>query len=294
MMGLPQSGGAIMTMIEKSLMSLGPHGFHRIAYAQWGSAHKKSVLVCVHGLTRNRRDFDALSGAMADQYHVICPDLPGRGHSHWLPVHTDYQPSTYLTDMAALIARSGAEQIDWIGTSLGGQLGMMLAAQPNSPVRKLVLNDIGAFIPKQALERIAEYVGKDPIFSDLEAVEAFLREVHAPFGSLTDNQWRHLAEHSARHDVQAGAWRLHYDPGLAEPFVEGFSEDVDLWAVWESISCPTLILRGAESDILTHETAKEMLTRGPAAELIEFPGIGHAPMLMDPSQIRAVREWMLD
>lgn len=283
-----------MTMIEKSLMSLGPHEFHRIAYAQWGSAHNKNVLICVHGLTRNGRDFDFVSGAMADQYRVICPDLPGRGHSHWLPVLTDYHPPTYLTDMAALIARSGAEQIDWIGTSLGGQLGMMLAAQPNSPIRKLVLNDIGAFIPKQALERIFGYVGKDPMFSNVKAVEAYLREVHAPFGPLTDNQWRHLAEHSARRDVQAEAWRLHYDPGLVEPFDEGVSEDVNLWAVWESISCPTLILRGAESDILLHETAEEMLTRGPVAELIEFPGIGHAPMLMDPNQIRVLREWMLD
>jgi pimeloyl-ACP methyl ester carboxylesterase len=230
---------------------------------------------------------------MGDQYRVICPDLPGRGHSHWLPVHTDYQLPTYLTDMAALIARSGAEQIDWIGTSLGGQIGMMLAAQPNSPIRKLVLNDIGAFIPKQALERIAGYVGKDPIFSDLEAVEAYLREIHAPFGPLSDKQWRHLAEHSARRDVQAEAWRLHYDPGLAEPIKDALSEDINLWSVWEAVSCPTLVLRGADSDILMHETAEEMLSRGLAAELIEFPGIGHAPMLMDPNQIRAVREWIL-
>lgn len=283
-----------MDMIEKSLMSLGPHGFHKIAYTQWGSAHNKRVLICVHGLTRNGRDFDAVSGVMADQYRVLCPDLPGRGHSHWLPVHADYQPPTYLKDMAALIARSGAEQVDWIGTSLGGLLGMMLAAQPNSPIRKLVLNDIGAFVPKQALERIASYVGKDPIFSDLAGLEAYLREVHAPFGPLADDQWRHLAEHSARRDVRVDAWRLHYDPGLAEPFKEGLSDDVNLWPVWDAVSCPILILRGAESDILMHETAEEMLTRGPASELIEFPGVGHAPMLMDPNQIQAVREWLLD
>ena len=283
-----------MSMTEKSVMSLGPHGFHKIAYYQWGDAHGKKALICVHGLTRTGRDFDFVGQALEDVYRVACPDLPGRGHSHWLAVHADYAPTTYINDMAVLIARLGVDEVDWIGTSLGGLVGMMLAAQPNSPIRKLVVNDVGAAITKPALERIAGYVGKDPLFSDIAALEGYLREVAAPFGPLTDAQWRHLAEHGARRDVETGGWRLHYDPGLAEPFKEGFSEDVEMWPLWEAISCPVLILRGLESDVLLKDTAEEMLTRGPAAELIEFPGIGHAPMLMDPAQIQAVREWLLD
>lgn len=280
-----------MTMVEKSYLSLGTYGFHRIVYSEWGRGER--AVVCVHGLTRNGRDFDDLSRALQADFRLVCPDLPGRGRSNWLPVATEYRPPVYLNDMAALIARLDVEEVDWIGTSLGGLLGMMLAAQPNSPIRKLVINDIGAFIAKAALQRIAGYVGTDPVFPDLPALEAYLRVVHAPFGPLTEAQWGHIARHSARHDPQNGGLRLHYDPGLAAPFKEGFGEDVDMWPVWERIGCPVLILRGAESDILLAGTAKEMLTRGPVAELVEFPNVGHAPMLMDERQIAVVREWLL-
>ncbi len=282
-----------MTMRECSYLSLGAHGFHRVAYTEWGGSDEARVAICVHGLTRTGRDFDFLAQALEDRYRVACPDLPGRGKSHWFTAHADYRPPVYLSDLAALIARMDVPEIDWIGTSLGGILGMTLAAQPNTPIRKLVVNDVGAFIDKAALTRISGYVGQDPTFRSLEALEAYLREVHAPFGALTDAQWRHLAIHSARRDEAAEVWRLHYDPGLAAPFKDGFSEDVDLWPVWEAITCPVLILRGAESDILFHETAEEMLTRGPEAELVELPGIGHAPMLMDPAQIAVVRDWLL-
>ncbi|MBL8659916.1 MAG: alpha/beta hydrolase [Rhodospirillales bacterium] len=282
-----------MSMRERSYLSLGAHGFHRIAYAEWGAPDQAQVAICVHGLTRNGRDFDCLAQALEDRYRVACPDLPGRGKSHWFTVRADYKPPVYLSDMAALIARMDVPQVDWIGTSLGGILGMTLAAQPNTPIRKLVVNDVGTFIDKAALARISDYVGQDPSFRSLEALEAYLREVHAPFGALTDAQWRHLAIHSARRDEAADVWRLHYDPGLVEPLKEWFSEDVDLWPVWEAITCPVLILRGAESDILLNETAEEMLTRGPEAELVVLPDIGHAPMLMDPAQIAVVRDWLL-
>jgi pimeloyl-ACP methyl ester carboxylesterase len=281
-----------MPMTENSYLSLGAHGFHRIVYGEWGSDAARTV-VCVHGLTRNGRDFDALAEALQTDFRIVCPDLPGRGRSHWLPVATEYGPPAYLADMAALIARLGEDEVDWVGTSLGGLLGMMLAAQPNNPIRRLVLNDIGAFVGKEALRRISGYVGTDPLFADLDALEGYLREVHAPFGPLTDAQWRHLATHSARPDPAGDGFRLHYDPGLAAPFKAGFDADVDLWPLWDAIACPVLILRGADSDILSHETAETMLTRGPEAELIEFPGIGHAPMLMDPAQITAVREFLL-
>ncbi|MBK8175700.1 MAG: alpha/beta hydrolase [Rhodospirillales bacterium] len=282
-----------MPMVEKSFSSLGAHGFHKIVYSEWTDGAAGTSIVCVHGLTRNGHDFDHLAAALQADARIICPDLPGRGRSHWLSEHSEYRPPTYAADLAALIARLDVEQVDWVGTSLGGLLGMMLAAQPNSPIRRLVVNDIGPFIARGALQRISAYVGKDPEFADLAALEAYLRTINAPFGALSDAQWRHLAEHSARIDPATGGLRLNYDPGIAAPFKEGFDSDVDLWGLWETISCPVLILRGAESDILLHETAQEMLTRGPSAELIEIPGVGHAPMLMDEAQIAAVRAWLL-
>jgi pimeloyl-ACP methyl ester carboxylesterase len=281
-----------MSMVENSYLSLGAHGFHKIVYSEWGRGDNERVVICVHGLTRNGRDFDFLCDALQSDFRLACPDLPGRGRSHWLPVPAEYRPPVYMSDLASLIARLGVEQVDWVGTSLGGLLGMMLAAQPNSPIHKLVVNDIGAFVQKAALQRLCSYVGTDPSFPDMAAVEGYLRDIHSPFGPLTDEQWQHIALHSARHDP-AGGFRLHYDPGLAAPLKEGFDNDVDLWGLWEMITCPVLILRGAESDILLKETAEEMLTRGPASELVEFPGIGHAPMLMDSAQIAVVREWLL-
>lgn len=281
-----------MTMRELSVWSLGPHGFHKVAYTQWGDPTNRRVLVCVHGLTRCSRDFDEFAKVLSSEYRIACPDLPGRGRSHWLVVPTDYKPPTYLTDLVALIARLDVDEVDWVGTSLGGILGIMLAAQPNNPIRKLVINDVGAFIHKSALERIKGYVGHDPHFASIEELEAYLREVHAPFGPLTDAQWRHLAQHSARPDATHGGWRLHYDPDIAVTFRESAESDMDLWPFWERISCPVLILRGAESDVLPLDTAEKMLTRGPTAELVEFPGVGHAPMLMDIRQIDVVREWL--
>jgi len=281
-----------MTMHERGVWSLGPHGFHKVAYTEWGDAANPRAVICVHGLTRNSRDFDALAAALSAEYRVACPDLPGRGRSHWLPVAADYKAPTYLADMVAMIARLGVDEVDWVGTSLGGILGIMLAAQPNSPIRKLVVNDVGAYIAKATLERIKGYVGTDPHFATLEAVETYLREVYAPFGALTDAQWRQLAHHGARADAAHGGWRLHYDPDLAATFKESFDADLDLWPLWERISCPVLILRGADSDVLPIDIAEKMLTCGPAAELIEFPGCGHAPALMDARQIEVVCEWL--
>jgi len=284
--------GQTMAIREHSVLSLGAHGFHRLAYTEWGDPENARVTICVHGLTRNGRDFDALATALATEYRLACPDLPGRGRSHWLVVPADYKLPTYLADLVTLIARLGVDEVDWIGTSLGGILGIMLAAQPNSPIRKLVVNDVGAFVRKATLDRIKGYVGNDPHFATLEAVETYLREVYAPFGALTDAQWRHLAHHGSRADAAHGGWRLHYDPDLAIPFKESFESDVDLWPLWERITCPVLILRGADSDVLPLDIAEKMLTCGPAAELIEFPGCGHAPALMDARQIEVVREWL--
>ncbi|MDF1553120.1 MAG: alpha/beta hydrolase [Deferrisomatales bacterium] len=278
-------------MVTKTLRGADPHGFHRVAYHEWGDPDCERVVVCAHGLTRNGRDFDALAKALSDCCRVVCPDMAGRGQSEWLSYPQDYGYPVYLGDAAALVARLGARRVDWVGTSMGGLIGMLLAANPGTPVRRLVLNDVGPFIPKRALERIAAYVGNAPAFHDLGSVEAYLREVHAPFGSLSDEQWRHLAEHSTR-VLPDGTFALHYDPAIGTTLRAAPFQDVDLWAVWDAVRCPTLVLRGADSDLLMPEVAAEMARRGPRAQVVEVAGVGHAPALLAPDQIERIRSWL--
>jgi pimeloyl-ACP methyl ester carboxylesterase len=270
-----------------SVRALGPHGFHRTAYAEWGSG---PPVICVHGLTRNGRDFDRLAAALAASRRVVCPDVAGRGRSDWLAHAEDYGYPLYLSDMAALIARTGEAEVDWIGTSMGGLIGMMLAAQPNTPIRRLVLNDVGPLVPGAALRRLAGYVGQDPRFTSLAELEAHLRKVHAPFGPLDDADWAHLAAHGHRR-LEDGSFGLAYDPAIGRALT-GAPFDVNLWAIWDKVACPVLVLRGADSDLLLPETAQEMMRRGPRARLVEFPGIGHAPALMNAEQIAAIRDWL--
>ena len=277
-------------MRTQELRCLGPHGFHRMTYYGWGDVANPRVVVCVHGLTRNGRDFDTLARALALQFRVVCPDVAGRGLSQWLGHKQDYGYPIYLADMAALIARTGAEQVDWVGTSMGGLIGMMLAAQPETPIRRLVVNDIGPFVPRAALERLALYVGKAPRFATLDELERYLRMVMLPYGALTDQQWHHLATHSSRQSDD-GSFGMCYDPAIADAFA-GPLQDVVLWPIWDAIRCPTLVLRGRESDLLLRETAEEMTRRGPQAQLVEFAGIGHAPALMADDQIAVVREFL--
>ena len=278
------------TFREREMSALGLHGFHRLKYYEWGDPANPKVLICVHGLTRNGRDFDDIANALSADYRVLCPDAPGRGKSEWLTNKEDYAYPVYCADMATLIARSGAQTVDWIGTSMGGLIGMLLAAQPNSPIRKLVMNDVGPFIPKASLERLSTYVGKPVSYDSFEAFEQYIRLVSASFGPLTDAQWLHLTETTARRKDD-GRWGTNYDPAIALPFT-GPITDVVLWSFWDQIRCPTLVLRGTESDLLLGETAREMTTRGPKAKLVEFAGIGHAPMLMEQSQIAVVREFL--
>ena len=271
--------------------SLSPHGFHRVAYREWGHPDCPRVVVCVHGLTRNGRDFDTLAQSLDDRFRLLCPDMPGRGDSDWLPDVNDYVFPTYLTTLTALLAHADVEQVAWVGTSMGGLLGMVMAAQPNTPVTRLVLNDVGPVIAPAALARIAAYVGLDPVFASFAALEAHIREVSAPFGPLTDAQWTELARTTAR-ETPDGRWRLKYDPGIAVPFRNASAAVSDLWAVWDAIRCPTLVLRGAESDLLAADTAAAMRTRGPRPRVVEFPGIGHAPMLLDAEQIAPVAAFL--
>ena len=277
---------------ERSVQCIGPHGLHRMAYVEWGEADNPRVLLCVHGLTRNGRDFDELARAMSGEYRVVCPDVVGRGRSDWLGVKTDYGFPLYVSDMVTLIARLDVETVHWVGTSMGGIIGMLLASQPHNPIRRLVLNDVGPVITGVSIERIGQYVGRAPKFPTMEAAEAYIREVSAPFGNLTDAQWHHLTEYSVR--PVEGGFAMVYDPGLGDPFrAARDGKDIDLWEVYERIACPTLALRGAESDLMEAATLAAMAERGPKAQAVEFADVGHAPMLMDPAQIAVVRDFLL-
>ncbi|HUN67208.1 MAG TPA: alpha/beta hydrolase [Burkholderiales bacterium] len=270
-----------------------PRGLHRIAYREWGDPRNERALVCVHGLTRCARDFDALAAALSDRYRVVCPDVAGRGDSEWLADPMLYQLPQYLGDMVTLVARLDVESVDWVGTSMGALIGMALAAQPNTPVRKMVVNDAGPVVSKASLERIATYVGMAPVFPDMATAEQYVRAVSTTFGPHTDAEWRFLTEVVVRRNDD-GTLRLHYDPRLAEPFRANMPEkDLELWDLWDAIRCPTLVLRGAQSDLLTRETCDKMAGRGPKAKVIEIPGVGHAPTLLHADQIKLVREFLL-
>lgn len=284
-------------MKRDTLQGLSQSGFHHLSYVDWGRLDAGHIVVCVHGLTRNARDFDTLAEALQPSCRVVCPDVVGRGLSDWLRDKADYGFPQYLADTAALLARVTATappdaRIDWVGTSMGGLIGMLLAAQPGTPIRRLVLNDVGPFIPKAALERIGTYVGKAPRFTSPQQAEAYVRLVSASFGPLTDEQWRHLTEHSLHRDA-GGQWTLNYDPGIAAGFA-GQVYDVDLWPIWERIRIPVLVVRGKQSDLLLATTAERMTREGPRAALVEFDGVGHAPMLMAEDQVRAVTGFLLD
>ncbi|MCC6530997.1 MAG: alpha/beta fold hydrolase [Burkholderiales bacterium] len=285
-------------MSRNAFLGLSASGFHRVSYVEWGDPGSSHVVVCVHGLTRNARDFDVLARALEQRCRVVCPDIVGRGESDWLAVKADYAYPQYLADITALIARVTAHLpanavIDWVGTSMGGLIGIALAAQPRNPIRRLVLNDVGPWIPKEALARIATYVGKAPRFASLEDAQQYVRTVSAAFGPLADDEWRHLTEHNVKREPD-GAWVMRYDPGIAAVFGAQPQSDISLWPLWERIAIPVLVLRGAQSDVLSHVTAEEMTRRGPKARLVEFAGVGHAPALMAPDQVDAVRAFLLE
>jgi pimeloyl-ACP methyl ester carboxylesterase len=272
---------------EHHFKSLSAHGFHRVAYRQWGDSANPRVVVCAHGLTRNGRDFDTLAAAICERYRVICPDMPGRGDSEWLRDSNDYGFATYLTSVTALLAHAHADSVAWVGTSMGGLIGMLIAAQPETPIARMVVNDVGPAIEPAALARIGLYVGLDPVFDSFEQLEKHVRDISATFGALSEDQWQALARSTARQDA-GGRWRLKYDPGIAVPFRAMAGQTGDLWPIWDAIRCPTLLLRGAQSDLLSPATATAMASRGPRPQVVEFPGVGHAPMLMSEEQMAPV------
>ncbi len=273
-----------------SFPSLSPHGFHRVVYYEWGDPASERVVICVHGLSRNGRDFDVLGEALAPTHRVLSVDMPGRGASEWLADPHDYVFATYLTTLTALVARSGAANVGWVGTSMGALLGMVMAAQPNTPVTHLVINDAGPVIEPAAIDRIRDYVGLAPRFPDFADAEAYIRRVSAPFGTLTAAQWEHLTRTSVTQGDD-GAWTLTYDPGIAVPFRDEAAPP-SLWPLWDAIRCPTLVLRGAQSDLLSKVTVEAMHARGPKPDVIEFEGVGHAPALLSADQVQPVVDFL--
>lgn len=272
-----------------SISALSSTGFHRLVYHEWGSVENDRVVVCVHGLARNSRDFDDLAQALARDYRVVCPDIAGRGHSDWLNPPA-YQIPQYMNDMVTLLARLNVEKVDWVGTSMGGLIGICLAALPNSPIRSLLLNDIGPFVPRDALRRIADYL-EDRRFDSIEACEAWLRQTYPALGHLSAAQWHRLAQTSTR-VLEDGTLAVHYDPAIAENLRLSSDEDVDMWAMWQQISCPQMLIWGEASDVLRADTVSRMTESNPALKLLSLPGIAHAPSLMDSQQIEAVVSWL--
>ncbi len=285
----------------RSVQCCSPAGLHHMSYKEWGEEDNPQVLICAHGVTRVGDDFDVLARAMADHYRVICPDVVGRGRSGKLADPQLYRIPQYVSDMVTLIARVSAHRsdasIDWFGTSMGGLIGMALASLPGNPVRKLVLNDIGPTLDPAALLRIGDYIGQDLRFPSFEAAAGFVREVSMSFGEHSEEQWRKLAADVLREDAD-GQWVRHYDMGLAEPFrsatpATAKADEAALWAAYDAIRCPTLLIRGAESDLLSRETAEMMASRGPRARLVEIPGVGHAPTFIHDDQIAIARAFLV-
>ena len=273
-------------------------GLHRVAYWEWGDAANPRVLVCVHGLTRQGRDFDVLAAAMSDHYRVVCPDMAGRGESDRLSNPAEYVVPRYAADMVTVLARVNAATVHWIGTSMGGLIGMVVASlSPQSLVSRLVMNDVGPVLPPQAIARIGAYLGVPLRWDSIEQAADYLWSISKSFGPHSREQWMALTRPMLR-PADDGGWKLLYDPAIAIPFQTSTPEsaaafEASLWAAYDSVRCPTLLLRGADSDLLTLGLAQAMTQRGPRAQLHQFTGVGHAPTLIADDQVKRVREFLL-
>ncbi len=282
-------------------------GSHRMAYWSWGNPAAAQVVVCAHGLSRQGRDFDVLAAALVDRagaaIHVVCPDVVGRGRSDWLKDPSGYQIPNYAMDMLALLAALKPQQLDWVGTSMGGLIGTVVCGQPGLPlpvpVRRLVLNDVGPVIQWQAIQRIGQYLGNAPCFAALEQAAAAMWAISTTFGPHTPEQWLELSRHMVKpvEDAQGGV-TLHYDPAIALPFrtiteASAQAGEAMVWQLYDNIQAQTLLLRGAQSDVLSPATAAQMQQRGPKPRLVEFAGVGHAPTLIAPDQVKTVVDFLL-
>jgi pimeloyl-ACP methyl ester carboxylesterase len=268
----------------------------RMAYWEWGDPQNPRVLVCVHGLSRQGRDFDTLARAMQGEYRVVCPDIAGRGQSDWLKDPAGYNVFTYASDIVTLVARLHPASLDWVGTSMGGLIGMVYASLKGCPVRRMVLNDVGPHIEPASLVRIGEYLGEPKRWASVEEAAEALWQIAQSFGPHTPEQWLALTRPQVRPD--GDGFTQHYDLNIAAPFRTAANDasggnTATLWAIYEAIQAQVLLIRGAESDLLSRETAEQMTQRGPKAQFREFAGVGHAPTLIAPDQVAAVREFLL-
>ena len=291
-LSFPRPSGASEDNTRPFWQALVQH-FHRVRYIERGEPDAPRTVICVHGLLRNCRDMDFLARQLSYRWRVVCPDMPGRGSSDWLNEPSDdagYNYPQYMLNATALVVRLGVDAVDWVGTSMGGLLGMMLAAQPNTFIRRLVMNDVGPFVPASVAEYISTYVSLNLDFDTTEEIEAYLRQIYAGFGNLTSTQWRHMARHSQRRKPN-GRLGLAFDPNIGLPYKPPFN-DVIMWPLWDAIRCPVLVLRGENSNVLLPEVAEEMTRRGPRASLRVIPGCGHAPALMSAEQIAIVEDWL--
>ena len=279
------------------IQCLGARGLRRMAYWEWGEPGNPRVLVCAHGLTRQGRDFDTLAQALSGTYRVVCPDVVGRGRSDWLTDPAGYQVPAYVADMVTLLARLDARTLHWVGTSMGGLIGMGLASLADSPIERLVLNDVGPALRFEALQRIGSYVGQPLRWRSVDEAADYLATISAGFGPHTREQWLALSRPMLKTDGDAVV--LHYDPAIGQGF-KGLTPELVAageamsWAAYDAIRCPTLVLRGADSDLLSRQTAQAMTQRGPKARCVEFAGVGHAPTLIANDQVAAVRDFLLE
>jgi pimeloyl-ACP methyl ester carboxylesterase len=279
----------------RQVQCLDTKGLHRMAYWEWGDPRNEKVVVCVHGLSRQGRDFDTLARDLCGEFRVVCPDVVGRGRSDWLADPMGYAVPTYVADMVTLVARLDAEQLDWVGTSMGGLIGLSLASLAGAPIRRLVLNDVGPAIQWQALERIGTYLGQPVRWRSVEDAADAMWSVSQGFGPHTREQW--LALSRPQLVAEGDGFKPHYDPAIAVPFRAITPEiaaagEAMLWQAWDRIACPVLLIRGAESDLLSASTAQAMTQRGPRTQLQVFDGVGHAPTLVAEDQRVAVTAFL--
>jgi len=279
-------------MIEAgSLYPVCAHGAgrHRLHVAVWNQHSTALPLFCVHALTRVAADFESVANAFPAR-PVYAPEMAGRGKSAWLLDSHLYSLMHYVDDCIQVLDSLKLQQVDWVGTSLGGLIGMMVAATHPARIRKLVLNDVGPLLPLSALQRIGSYLGVIQRFSDMEQAIRYCRTVYVGFGITSDAAWRKFAERSTVQN-EDGSYRLHYDPRIADVF-KIVDTDINLWPFYEQIRCPTLVLRGALSDVLLENDARDMTLRGPKAKLVTFDNVAHAPALESDDQVAVVKEFL--
>jgi pimeloyl-ACP methyl ester carboxylesterase len=281
---------------QRFVQCASPGGLHRVAYTEWGDPANSRVLLCVHGLTRSGRDFDRLAAAFAGTYRVVCPDVVGRGLSSWLNAPNYYTVPQYVSDMITLIARLDVEKVDWFGTSMGGLIGMGLAGLPDSPIQKMLLNDVGPHLETAAVGRIGDYLGKPVRFETLQQGIDYAALLAQSFGPLTSEEWREI--NTPLLHERDGAWYFRYDPHIAQPFTATTEEIVQageaaLWGALAATQGPVLVVRGEQSDLLSRETVAKMVAQGKAVSSVEIPGVGHAPAFVSAEQIDIARRFFI-